>query len=191
MSNDFDEFTKLPAELQLEAIREGEKRVEAQLQIATSADQRALTWGGLLVAAVTAALGAGIALATKDKPDYSLAFLAIAFAGCLTWGAWTALSTAKPEQFHVPGNRPAHWLPSAWKFTGSSVANMNRARREQAECLEEAIEHNATASAKKAAKLLRSFDIAKWTMALGGAVLLLILAIRAFEWPAFGVKLLG
>jgi hypothetical protein len=191
MSNDFDEFAKLPVELQLEAIREGEKRVEAQLQIATSADQRALAWGGLLVAAVTAALGAGIALTTKEKPDYPLAFLAIGFAGFLTWGAWTALSTARPEQYHVPGNRPAHWLPSAWKFTGSSVANMNRARREQAECLQEAIEHNATASAKKAANLLRSYDIAKWTMALGGAALLLILAIRASEWPAFAVKLLG
>lgn len=176
--------------MQREAIREGELRLEAQLQIATAADQRALTWGGLLVAATTAALGGGIALATKDAPDYPLAFLAIFFAGSLTWASWGALSTTRPAKFHVPGNLPANWLPDDHQPRAREEVRLKWSRKEQAECLQDAIAANALAAEDRARLMLRSFGIAKWTIAAGGCLLLMILAIRASGWPPAAVEFL-
>lgn len=72
MSNKFDSFTDLPERLQVEALREGEMLLQAQLTIASAADQRGLTWGGLLLTGATAAIGAGVALLFKKGPNQDL-----------------------------------------------------------------------------------------------------------------------
>jgi hypothetical protein len=191
MNNDFDNFAQLPVELQRESIREGEARLEAQLHVAAAADQRALTWGGILIAAVTAALGGGIALATKERPDYALAFLAIIFAGALTLAAWGALSTTRPEKFHLPGNRPVNWMPDESTRNLREQVTLARARGEQAECLDEAIATNAIRAEKRALALLRSYRIAKCTIAMAGILLLLVLLVRVSQWPSFAVEFLN
>ena len=191
MSNNFDNFGDLPEELQREAIREGEERLQAQLQIAGSADQRALTWGGLLIAAVTAALGGGIALSTKAQPDYPLAFLALAFAAFMTWGAWSALSTTLPEKFHVPGNLPSNWLPDPARRVVRKEVQLQRSRREQAKCIDDAVRANARRAERRALQLQQTFRIAKWTAAGAGVALLLILTVRAAEWPPQAFEVLA
>ena len=62
MGNTFETFSDLPDELQLEALREGEMLLQAQLTVATAADQRALTWGGLLLTGASATLGGAFAM---------------------------------------------------------------------------------------------------------------------------------
>lgn len=102
MINNFKSFSTLPEQLQVEALREGEARMQAQLAVATAADQRALTWGGLLVAAATGAIGGGLALIGKSTPDYVLGLLAVGFSFAMMIAAWHSLQTVQPGQFCLP-----------------------------------------------------------------------------------------
>lgn len=180
MSNAFDSFPSLPETLQLEALREGEARLQAQLQIATAADQRALTWGGLLVAAATGALGAGLALIGKAEPDYGLGLLAIGFSFSLMVSAWTALQSVQPDRFGLPGNSPANWLPDEWECLGSDRRKILRARREQAEQMSSQIAHNAASAKSRAEAMARSYRIARRTLLIGGLVLIAVMIQRNF-----------
>lgn len=77
MSKSFDTFSDLPIALQQEALREGERLLDAQFTAAIAADQRALTWAGFLIAAATAALGGGVALFNKNPVDPLLGYASI------------------------------------------------------------------------------------------------------------------
>jgi hypothetical protein len=178
MSNDFDSFTRLPEELQVVALREGEARLQAQLQVATAADQRALSWGGLLIAAATGALGGGLALVSKSEPDYVLGLLAIVFSGAMMAAAWKALLTVHPNQFFLPGNKPANWLPEKWDCVGTNRLKIEQARREQAEQISDQIHQNATDARQRATRMAASFRLAKWTIWIGGGALLVSIVER-------------
>ncbi|MGB3317834.1 MAG: hypothetical protein WA978_04085 [Sphingopyxis granuli] len=178
MSNNYEAFSELPEELQREALREGELRLHAQLAIATAADQRALTWGGLLVAAATGALGGGLALVSKERPDYILGLLAVFFAVAMMVAAWSALATVQPAKFCLPGNRPANWLPSDWDCAGSEKRKIQRARIDQAKQMSDHIAENAEAARIRAKDMARSFLWARWALWVSGAFLLGIIAVR-------------
>lgn len=193
MSNPFESFALLPDELQKEALREGELRLGAQLQVATAADQRALTWGGLLVAAATGALGGGLALIGKSDPDYLLGSIAILFAACMMAAAWKALVTVQPGQFCLPGNRPVNWLPAEWDCTGSDRRKTHNARMDQAEQLSRHIAENAENARRRAAFMSTSFKMALRTMQAGGIALAAVLVFRVVQnldigisWPEVG-----
>lgn len=178
MSNSFETFKDLPDELQREAIREGEKRLEAQLSVATAADSRALTWSGFLLTAATAALGGGIALINKEKPDLWLAVLAILFAGALLRAAWFSLGTTKPKLFCLPGNRPGLWLPAEWNCSGTDKRKIQNARAEQAEYLDKHIRENAEEAKERAGAIISSFKWARLTVLIGGIALLATVVFR-------------
>ena len=178
MSNEFESFSRLPTELQKEAIREGELRLQAQLQVATAADQRALTWGGLLVAAVTGALGGGLALVAKEQPDYVLGALAIGFALSMLKAAWKALDTVRPGLFCMPGNKPGNWLPENWACTGSTDRKCALARIDQAEQMTRHIGENAKTAGTKAAAMSASFRHAKRTITWAVEAIAVVLLIR-------------
>lgn len=178
LCEDFDEFSKLPISLQKEAIREGEARLQAQLAVAAAADARGIAWGGLLTAAVTASLGAGIALMSAEKPDYALAVLAICFAAALLMASGLAISTVAPEEFDLPGNTPTYWLPPNWGCAGSARRMEARARLEQAECLANAVKANRDRAALKAKNMKRSFAIAFSAIGLGSFCLFAIIITR-------------
>jgi len=184
MSNNFDSFSYLPEPLQLEAIREGEARMQAQLLVATAADQRALTWGGLLVAAATGALGGGLTLISKSEPDYCLGLLAIAFSFSMVVAAWKALQTVQPKEFCLPGNRPANWLPEQWDCVGSERRKLSQGRREQAEHLSNQITDNAEYAKERAIQMRSSFQIAKYTLYFSIGISLIVILLRVFypEW---------
>lgn len=178
MSNDFETFLELPEELQREALREGEARLQAQLNIATAADQRALTWGALLVAAATGALGGGLALVSKEKPDYILGLLAVFFAAAMMVAAWSALSTVQPAKFCLPGNRPVNWLPAEWDCVGSERKKIARARVDQAVQMSKHIKENAENARIRADRMALSFRLAKVALWLSGLLLLAIIVVR-------------
>lgn len=182
MSNDYESFSDLPIELQAEALREGEERIKAQLAIATASDARALAWGGLLVAAITASIGAGLAMLAKDRPDYILALVALGFGMSLLRAATMALDTVRPRSWHLPGSLPSHWLPEEWSPAGSDRRKVQQARAEQAQALSEGIEANAACAAKRAREMNASFHAASTSLTYAG---LALFAVLAFKYAAF------
>lgn len=178
MRNEFESFKTLPVELQKEALREGELRLAAQFATASAADQRALTWGGLLIAAATASLGGGIALLTKTPPDVGLALLALAFAGAILRAAWLALSTVVPASFALPGNHPCSWLPDQWECSGTDGVKIAQARAEQADHIDACITENRDYAEANGRIMRRSFTWALWTVLVSSVAFGAVLAYR-------------
>lgn len=138
--------------------------LQAQLSIATAADQRGLTWGGLLLTGATAALGGGVALLLKKSADQTLSYLALLLAGGLFISAWLAISTVKPKLFCLPGNTPGSWLPSAWDCFGTDKEKVQKARRDQAAQLDKFIQDNAETAKTSAGRMKWSFGIAVFSV---------------------------
>lgn len=176
-SNDFDELRLLSDDVLAEVVREAEARLQAQLQIATAADQRALTFAGFQIAAATAALAGGVALLNAPTPDFSLATLAVLFALAMLAGAGCAMLTAWPRKFAIPGNEPAHWAPSQWQWPkrGFSLA---AARVEQAACLQGSIKKNQHQAAHAAGLMHRAIYICGGAVGAAGIALLILLIMR-------------
>lgn len=173
-STQFDSFSELPPALQMEAIREGEERLQAQLVVANAADARALNLTAMLIAAITASLGVGVAFLTRDPADYFAALLGFAFGVLLCRAVVTASSAMAPAEFCLPGNSPAHWLPIEWDASGTERRVVGRARREQAEALASSIAKNAVqanARAECIKEALRQVLEAVWAVALVGFAL--------------------
>jgi len=161
-----------------EIVREGEERLKAQLQIATAADQRALSIAAAQIASSTASLAGGIALALGSKPDWWMACLAIAFAFGNGIAAQRAIYSVRPQGFHIPGNRPSYWLPARWMGGDAHGHDIKQARIEQAACLDEQIEENKRLMDDTAKKVKQSID---WWVALvfvAASALVVTLVIR-------------
>jgi len=180
MSKAFDSFGELPVALQQEAIREGERLLDAQFTAAIAADQRALTWGGFLIAAATAALGAGVALFNKRPVDPLLGYASIIFSISLLRAAWVAIRTVRPSKFAFPGNHPANWLPHEWDCVGTEEDKLKAARTDQARSLENCICDNRDAAARKARSMRHSFEFALWSVVAAGLLLLVTVTGRTF-----------
>jgi hypothetical protein len=185
MSNSFDHFADLPEQLQVEALREAERRLESQLTVATAADQRALAWAGFLLTGATGALGGGIALLNSQPPRIWLGYIAIVFAAAIFYAAWLALETVAPSLYCMPGNRPANWLPDKWACVGTDANKLKRARIEQAEHLDGAIEQNMHSAKVCAVQMHKSL---KWTFCAvisAGAILVTTVTVQqtpALDW---------
>lgn len=95
-------------DLILEACRHGEAKLQAQVQIATSADQRATILAGIYVAAATGIIGA---LATDGSMDDSHALMAGAAVTAFMFlvGAFLCIWATLPTDFWTPGNDPSEW----------------------------------------------------------------------------------
>src|SRR6476620_6138339 len=105
----FDGLRELDDEVLTEVVQEGRDRLAAQLQVATAADQRALTLGGFQITAATGAVAGGVALMTPDQPKEVLALVAFLFALAVLGLAGVALWTVVPRKFKIPGNQPLNW----------------------------------------------------------------------------------
>ena len=89
-----------------EVIRQAESFIAGQLTAAIAADQRALTFAGLLVAGVAAMIGAVASM----QPSHAVIRPLIYIAACLLLAALAALWSARPTKWHLPGNEPQCWL---------------------------------------------------------------------------------
>lgn len=180
MRKNFDSFVDLPVSLQREAIREGEKLLDAQFTAASSADQRALTWIGFLIAAATAALGGGVALFNKNPADLLLGYISILFGISQLKAAWTAIETVRPSKFGFAGNRPANWLPEEWDCAGTAKDKEQKARTDQARHIDACICDNRDAAEQKARAMSSSFQWALRSAVIAGVLLLGIVTARNF-----------
>jgi hypothetical protein len=167
----FDEFSYLSEELQLEAIREAELRVQAQLTAATAADQRAMAWAGFLITIAVAATGGALSLVVSGG-HYSLAGVAFLFAVNIMAAGISAMDSVRPSDFCFPGNEPANWLPANWDFYPGPSKDVAQARREQASALQNQIKENARWAKESGNKLKRSMDILLFAVMFWAAVLI-------------------
>jgi len=99
-------YAAAPPEKLAEIIREAEALLEAQLSLAAGADQRALTFAGLLVAAVGALIGAASATSSSGLPAGGILVVStiLFVAACL------ALWSARPTPWGTVGNEPSSWV---------------------------------------------------------------------------------
>jgi hypothetical protein len=160
----FSRFAELPSDLQREAIREGEELLSAQLDVASDADRRALSWIGFILTAAIAALAAGFTLVTKEPRNFQLGSLALTVGVLLLSAAWLAILSVKPEQFCLPGSDPENWLPSEWDCTGDESEKIGRAYQEQAFLLSIRIKDNMGSAARRAKLLTGSIGTASFAI---------------------------
>ncbi|WP_426692747.1 hypothetical protein ACMC5O_001848 [Sphingomonas sediminicola] len=170
----------MPPELQVEALREGEKMLELQLTVANAADARALAWSGFLLTGGTASLGGGIALFNKSPADIWLGYVAILFGLQLLIAAWLSLSTVAPKRFCLPGNQPSSWLPENWECVGDDPAKIRRSRIDQARDIDNSIVKNMAAAETNAKRMHRSFKWGFISVVAAGVLLLLTVTYRQF-----------
>lgn len=91
------------------AIATSEARLSAQLTSALAADQRAMVFAGIMVAAAVA-LGAGLGtLLTADPIRLELVLTAGIVASLLVASIFLALRASRPVDFWLPGLNPVGW----------------------------------------------------------------------------------
>jgi hypothetical protein len=91
-----------------EACRQGEAQLAAQVQLATSADQRATVLAGIYVAAATGVIAA---IATGDFFKTHHSYVVGAALGALAFlcAAIACIKATLPTDFWTPGNLPSEW----------------------------------------------------------------------------------
>ena len=169
----YDGLRELDEQILEEAVREGTARLEAQLQVATAADQRALTLAGFQITAATGAVAGGVALMTANAPNELLALIAFLFALAILTFAGIALWTVVPRKFKIPGNQPLNWRKDRWRWQEHGFT-IKSARVEQAACLEEQITGNRK-QLDSAALLMRASFFGTIGTAIASAALLMIM----------------
>ena len=140
--NPLEALGTLPEEVLAEVVREGELKLQAQLEASLAGDIRALSLAGFSLTGSTALLGAAAALARNERPDYSVMLIATALGALLLVSGGLAVLSARPVRFHFPGNEPKNWLPSEWQLSPSEKPTLKRARVEQAIVLQSLIGKN-------------------------------------------------
>lgn len=124
-----------------EIIRQAEARLQAQLTAAIAADQRAMTFAGLMVAASAAIIGAALGL-SRDA-DVALPTIATSF--FLFAAAVLAVIAARPIDWDFTGNTPSSWVRSI-----SNGQTLREALADTADFYAEMIAENDLAIAKAA-----------------------------------------
>lgn len=98
-------FATADAKLIEEVISQSEKRMQAQLDLAKAADQRALTFAGLLFAGVAVLIALISAERTDNAIKPGLIGVAFGFVVAAALAAWSA----RPVPWHAVGNEPASY----------------------------------------------------------------------------------
>jgi hypothetical protein len=130
-----------------EAVSDGDSKLKAQLQIATSADQRASVLSGIYIAAATGIIGAVVSRSTPTTiPLISGALLT---AAAFMTGALLCILTMLPSYFWTSGNSPAQWYKDITNKTP-----IKEALGEQAEHLTEKLSENNAALERNAKRFL-------------------------------------
>lgn len=146
-----------------EIIRQAEARLNAQLTAAVGADQRAMTFAGLLFAGAAALAAIAAQNITSDQSGI-LIFVCL---GLSISGALAAVSAA-PSAWEYVGN-----VPSAWVGDIQSLKPLRESKSEMANYYDDMLATNETAIAK-AGRLMRS--------SMGGAFLSVICGVVLVAW---------
>lgn len=104
-----------------EACRHGESKLAAQVQIATSADQRATVLAGIYVAASTGIIGA-IAASQDIRSNMPLLVAGAGVATVFLVAAVFCILATLPVNFWTPGNDPCEWYGDIEKGLDAETA---------------------------------------------------------------------
>jgi hypothetical protein len=154
-SNSLDSLNELPNDVLAEVVREGELKLDAQLQTALAADNRSLTISGLSLTASTTLLGGAAILTGETHPDLPVIGIAALLGVALLSAGILAMLAARPVSFFLPGNEPENWVPSAWDLPAGAGRTLKRARVEQARVIQKLLSSNSL-TAQRNARLVRA-----------------------------------
>jgi len=101
--------SKLDLELARFVLQQGEKRLDAQLQIAIAADQRAMILAGIFVAIATLISGAGIHFLSKNELNLPLGIGFLTTAICLIISSVQCIRAVMPGRYGLAGAQPKNW----------------------------------------------------------------------------------
>jgi len=96
-------------ELARVVLAQGEIRLQAQLQIALAADQRAMVLAGICAATATAFLGAAVVAFGQETPQRALGMAALGIVIVFGVAGGLAAYVARPAKFWLAGGRPKNW----------------------------------------------------------------------------------
>ena|SRR5579864_6114967 len=105
------DWSKAKPEMIEEVAREAEAFLQAQLSVATSADQRAVVTASVHTAAGTALIAGLLAVASSDHAvDFSAMYWGGAVAALMLLGSGAlCVAAAMPVGFYLPGAQPESW----------------------------------------------------------------------------------
>jgi hypothetical protein len=102
------DFTKIKPELASEIIRSAESCLSSQVDLATSADQRAAVMASVFAAAGAALVAGTITVAGGDVAAPIVAGGIVSGALFLA-GAALCVKATMPVEFYIPGGKPFEW----------------------------------------------------------------------------------
>ncbi len=151
-------------------LRQGEIKVQAQLQIALAADQRASTFAGIYTAISIAAFGASAAVFQAGAVGLIAGGLAVAVVSLIA--AYLCLGVAQPTRFHIAGNRPDNW----WS-DGVRDRALDECLERESQNYDRHIEHNRVILARNASRIRRALRVGLMVPVAGLVVFLMVQAL--------------
>lgn len=109
MTGEVQAKAAIPIEMAEQVLRQGELYLQAQLQLAIAADQRAATMAAFWGTIGTAVAAAAIAYWDRSS-DLAILISGLACAALMVAGASACLWAARPVDFYAPGNHPQSWF---------------------------------------------------------------------------------
>lgn len=133
------DFSKITDEFAREIVREGEAYLAGQLQIATSADQRAAVMASVFAAAGAALIAGVLTIASsKDGIGSVPVLLGGGISGLFFLiGASACVRATMPCSFWTPGSEPQNWRTEV-----ATGANLKDALGEQSDHIQSKIDEN-------------------------------------------------
>ncbi|WP_201829558.1 hypothetical protein [Microvirga zambiensis] len=155
-----------------EICRNAESYLSAQLTSALAANQRAMTFTGLLAAATVVLGGAGGTLVLNHK-DWLLGSVCFGIAAAFLLAMAIAMHVAKPIGFEFVGNSPAQWVADVENGT-----SLEASLAEQCHHYAGMIDSNNTCMELGNKKLIIAMRVAWGSLLVGGIAALVLLWMK-------------
>ena len=154
-----DDLRTLDQEVLAVIVAEGDARINAQLAVAATADQRALTLAGYTATGATAAITGFFYLLLTQSQRAGAFVSVIALAIGLLVSTGISVHSIRSQKFFLPGSRPSLWRRDNWT-NDAGPKTLKNALIEQCNCLEIAIVDNAKCAEKAGDRFNRAMDCA-------------------------------
>ncbi len=149
-----------------EIIRQAETYLTAQLAAGIAADQRAITFTGMLATAVSLLGGGALVVGVGNSKDLPTGLAVACLPAILGFlGAmWLTMQASKPVDWHYVGNTPSNWLKDLRQAKSLLVS-----KAEQAKHYAESIEANNLVLETQAKSVSRAIKVS-WFGLVGSAI---------------------